>query len=135
MSRAVNPVFGTEHRLCALFAEALGLEKVGVDDDFFDLGGHSLTAIRLGSCIRAEFGVELGVQAIFEQPTGAGLAKRIARQADDAGEFDMLIAQRAGGNRPPLFCAHPVCSLSPSYVRLAKHLDVEIRCTGSGPTA
>ncbi|WP_115537982.1 non-ribosomal peptide synthetase, partial [Frankia canadensis] len=66
-----------EELLAERFAAALGVARVGRDDDFFALGGHSLLVMRLCAAIRSTFGVEITPRAVFEAPTVAGLAWRM----------------------------------------------------------
>ena len=73
-----------EEILVGIFEEVLGLDRVGVRDNFFEIGGHSLLATQVISRVRSAFGVEIGVRSIFEKPTVEGLATK-DRGGDDGG--------------------------------------------------
>jgi amino acid adenylation domain-containing protein len=73
----VEPRSPAEAAIASLFAELLGAERVGAEDDFFALGGHSLLASRLAARVRERFGVPLALRHFFEIPTPAGLARVI----------------------------------------------------------
>jgi amino acid adenylation domain-containing protein len=64
--------------LCGLYAELLGREPIGIDDDFFALGGHSLLVTKLVNRVRTELGAELSVRMVFQAPTVADLCAQLA---------------------------------------------------------
>ena len=76
------PADPVEEILAGIYAQILGVERVGVDDSFFDLGGNSLLAMRLATRIGTELGVDVPVQTIFDEPTVARLAQKIRPQAE-----------------------------------------------------
>ena len=71
------PASPTEEILAGIYAQVLGVERVGVDDSFFDLGGDSLSAMRLVAAINTGLDADLSVRTVFEAPTVAQLAPRI----------------------------------------------------------
>jgi acyl carrier protein len=80
------PRTGTEKQVAAIWAELLKVDHVGVDDNFFDLGGHSLMVFKALSRIRDEFGVDVPVQDFFENPSVAEIAKLLPNAEDSAVE-------------------------------------------------
>ncbi|WP_194894297.1 non-ribosomal peptide synthetase [Catenulispora pinisilvae] len=68
-----------EKSLCEVFADVLGLERIGIDDSFFDLGGHSLAASRAISKVRSALGVELSMRLLFEFPSVSLLAEQVRK--------------------------------------------------------
>ena len=86
-----NPV---EEKLAGLWSGLLGIDDVGVEDNFFDLGGHSLIAVRLFRMIKKEFGCEFPMSVLFDAPTIADCAALIASSTDvdSAGDGDAKLA-------------------------------------------
>jgi len=74
-ARHVDPRDPTETALARIWAEVLGVDRVGVHDDFFDLGGDSITSLKATSRIRRSFGVEMSPRDLFEATTIDGLAE------------------------------------------------------------
>ncbi len=109
-----------ETQLVEFWQELLGISSVGIHDSFFDLGGHSLVAVRLFSKIKSAWNVSLPVGTLFEAPTIYELAKLIpvvqARRttastataeyhtSEASPEWTSLVPIRKTGSRPPLFC-------------------------------
>lgn len=107
-ARYVPPRTAIEKRLVAVWEEALGLERVGIEDEFLRLGGDSLSAIRLILGVRNAFGVEVPLQRLFQAPTIAALA-RVIEELTGEGEKLETIPQR-DHSRP--------CPLSPAQERI-----------------
>jgi amino acid adenylation domain-containing protein len=119
------PVTAQERQLCRIFEEVLAVPQVGLDDNLFALGGHSLLAVRLVSRIRDTLGVSLSLRALFEAPTVAELNLRLLSGISPGNALDPVLALRARGNLPPLFCLHEASGLSWGYAGLAGELGPE----------
>ncbi|GAA1965042.1 non-ribosomal peptide synthetase [Kitasatospora viridis] len=115
---AAQPRTPREEIVRDVFAEVLGRSAVGVEDGFFELGGHSLLAVRLVDRLREVLGVDLGLEQVFRTPDVAGLAAALDGGAQ-RGPYTGLLPIRVGGDRPALFCVHPVNGLAWCYAGLA----------------
>jgi amino acid adenylation domain-containing protein len=73
-----GPRDSREEVLCRLFAELLGREPIGIDDNFFALGGHSMLVTKLVNRIRSDLGAEVTVKTVFQAPTVADLGAQLA---------------------------------------------------------
>ncbi|MEG8184665.1 amino acid adenylation domain-containing protein, partial [Nocardia terpenica] len=120
-----------ERTIADIFAEVLGVTQVGVDDNFFDLGGNSLIATRAVGRLRAVTGAEVRVQWFFTGATVAALNDRILAALSDEHDYDLeseaamgvLLPIRSGGSGEPLFCIHPMSGLSWCYSGFARYIE------------
>ncbi|TSI14548.1 non-ribosomal peptide synthetase [Brevibacterium aurantiacum] len=118
-----------ETAIVQAFDDVLGTERLGVDTNFFDAGGTSLTAVsllrRLEELhdITARTAVELS--DVFAAPTAASLARRLGGEGH-ANPYSRLLTLREHRSGTPVFCLHPAGGLGWSYVNLLQHIDPEI---------
>lgn len=79
------PRSSSEAAIASIWEEVLGMRNLGTDDDFFDVGGHSLSAIQIVSRLQDKFGVEVPIRALFDNPSIGGLAAEIDRTLGSVG--------------------------------------------------
>jgi natural product biosynthesis luciferase-like monooxygenase protein len=118
------PVGETEEALVAIWADLLGLERVGRWDDFFELGGNSLLALRLFARVRRELGCDLPVATLFVGGTVRHMAEAVRTHGQPAAapESAPLVRLRATGTLPPLFVVHPAGRRVANYAALVERL-------------
>jgi enterobactin synthetase component F len=129
-----------EETLCALFAQVLGGSlptDVGIDDNFFAMGGHSLAVARLATLVREAFSVNVSIQTLFEAPTVAELSERLTVSVPPPATGRRMIAMRRSGGLTPLFCMPPIYGFGFAYAGLARELHPErpIYCLQSSGVA
>ncbi|SFS17045.1 amino acid adenylation domain-containing protein [Dyella sp. OK004] len=115
----VPPEGALEQRLCALFADMLGLDQVGRHDQFFDLGGHSLLAVKTVARIHAELSTIPTIPLFFGDPTPAALAAAIEGKADRRAALAARIGRGKGADQ-----AEPIAIIA-AAARLPGARDVE----------
>ncbi|MFF3072027.1 amino acid adenylation domain-containing protein [Kitasatospora sp. NPDC057904] len=117
----VEPRTDTERALAAIWADVLGIEKVGVTDNFLDLGGNSISALRVVMRLPDITDVDVPVAALFE----GGTVEKLARIVDGelAADRGVVVPFRSTGGRPPLFFVHPLGGAVFSYADLVDELD------------
>jgi amino acid adenylation domain-containing protein len=111
-----------EARITMVWADVLSLPKVGTHDNFFEIGGTSLLAVRILSRLRSVFRVELPLSALLAAPTIEQLARFIQEAESAAAPQSCIVPIQPRGSRPPLFCVHGIGGNVLSYYALAKNL-------------
>ncbi|HST58981.1 MAG TPA: amino acid adenylation domain-containing protein [Longimicrobium sp.] len=112
----------TELEVARIWAEALGLPRLGANDDFFRLGGHSLLALRMMTRIRERFGRDLPLASLFQHSTVAAFATALRREGVETDGGRLLVALTPGGTQPPLIFFPPAGGTVTHYADLARLL-------------
>jgi amino acid adenylation domain-containing protein len=130
---AAAPQTPVEELLAAIWSEVLGIERIGPQDDFFALGGHSLRVTQVLARVRETFGVELPVRGLFETPTLAGLAAQIEAvlRVDGPAAALPLIPVPRGGDLPLSFAQERLWFLARLFPRSAAYnMPAALRLSG-----
>ncbi len=126
-SRYVAPRDAIELQLVEIWEELLDVRPIGIADRFFEVGGHSLLALRLLVEVEQRLGTKVPLPALFEEPTIAHLASVLRKNMD---EWPLLVALRAGAHARKLFLVHPGGGILWNYVHLVRHLPAGVAVYG-----
>ncbi|MFT3764371.1 MAG: amino acid adenylation domain-containing protein [Minicystis sp.] len=121
----VMPRDEEEVRIAAIWRDVLGLPRVGVTDSFFDLGGHSMLAVRMMDELEKAFGQKIPLVALFESRTVEALAKLVRRGDAGKTEWPAMVPIRPNGTRRPLFLVARPNVNTLGYIALVKQLDAD----------
>lgn len=115
-----------EKQTATIWQDIFCIDKIGIQDDFYELGGHSLSALHLLNKINQHFKTSINVASFLNQTTTIEhLAKLIeidSKQPASSAPSTIVIPLRATGKHTPLFCFHPVAGTIFCYAELAKRL-------------
>ncbi len=118
-----KPRDATEITLARMWTEILGVSQVGVHDHFFDVGGHSLLAVRLSSAISAEWDVEIPISVMLgRQGTVAELAAIVRSGGQETARGPLVTLREGEPEQRPVFLFHPFGGTVFCYVELTRHL-------------
>jgi polyketide synthase PksJ len=113
-----------EKQIAAIWQDIFSLDKIGIQDDFFKLGGHSLKALHLLNKIERQFKVTISVSTFLEHATTIEKLAQVITSGTQifVPSSSIVIPIRSSGHHPPLFCFHPVAGTIFCYANLAKYL-------------
>jgi thioesterase domain-containing protein/acyl carrier protein len=121
----VQPRDGIEHQLLSIWEEVLHRRPIGITDNFFDLGGHSMLAVRLMALLYEEFGQDLPLATLLQHPTVEELAVILRQQVQSGEPHLALVPIQPRGTKRPFFCVHPSGGTVFCYSNLARYLGAE----------
>jgi amino acid adenylation domain-containing protein len=120
----IEPRDSIEQEVTRIWEEVLGIQPIGVTDNFFAFGGHSLLAVRLMSEIKKRFEIKLPLTTLFQEPTVEHIAG-LLRSGTRTAAWSPLVKLQPLGSKPPFFCVHPAGGHVFCYAKLARRLGTE----------
>lgn len=131
-SAFVAPENEIERKLVEIWEDSLGIQGIGTEDNFFDLGGESLIAVRVFMAVKKAFAVDLALDTLLQLPTIRQLAEVLHVQVGDHHEKpdqvpqeSLIIPLQSQGTKAPLFCIHDLNGFVLYYRDLAKYLPTD----------
>ena len=126
----IAPETKTQKQLHHIWCHILKKEALGIDDDFFEQGGHSLLAMQIITRIHEELSIKLTIRALFDHPNIRSLSQEIEcllykKSSDSSQDIHTIIPLKKSGHKTPLFLVHPVGGSVFWYTALGKHFDKE----------
>lgn len=122
-STYARPISDLEIRLTRIWESSLDKSPIGLDDDFFEIGGRSINAVRIFSAIKETLGRNLSPVMLIESPTIRKLASAISQVRSDEESWTTLVPLNLKGSKPPLFCLHAGGGYVMFYKSLADRLE------------
>lgn len=105
-----EPISTTEKKLAELWEKNLGIDKIGIDDNYFNLGGHSLKALKLIEQINTFFNCTISIRSLYEKPTIKEFSTLMIKK-DNNDPKTLILLKNSGKNPPYLFLFHPISGL------------------------
>jgi len=132
-NKCIEPRNDVEKLLQHIWCLVLKIENIGINDDFFELGGNSILAMKILSLIQEQFSVSLSVRKLFQYTTIGNLSKEIENIRHESSDFfnlqnfpqSFVVPLKKSGNKTPLFLIHPIGGSVFWYHLLSKYLDEE----------
>lgn len=128
----VAPRNDTERQLAEIWQDVLGINSIGIHDNFFEIGGHSLSAVRVWAQIEQRFSSTLPLSTLMTEPTIEQLAPLLS-PSGQLQERQSIVLIRPGGSKPPVFLIHDGEGEVLLYRNLANYLSAEHPVYGIQP--
>ncbi|MCL6261365.1 amino acid adenylation domain-containing protein [Aquiflexum sp. TKW24L] len=118
-----RPLTNLEKKISKVWCSALKKEDIDIESDFFEMGGHSLLAVKVITALEKEIGSKLAINQLFKHPNIRELAKAIENSSQNHASWNSLVAIKPTGTKPPLYIVHGVGSTVSIYYSLAKYIE------------